>query len=321
MPLVWGQYASAGSLDAEAAQAWFSAGGHKRDSGLAYAGTAFAWGGGRLIDAWPRATDEGEYDRVRVSEVETLLIGGALDTSTPPQVATRELLPYLPNGHQVVLPGIGHTASFFAEQPEAGSRLINTFLDSGRIDGSLYEPQTLDFTPALSLTTMAKITAVTIVALAVLSLLSVFVMARQVHRRGPFGRKAGAALRSVYAVVLGLGGWCFAVLLVLTTSAAVPLTGQLVAVPSIGLAVGLGTYLAWVSRDANYAGLVVAVFASLIGSWLGFHATSGLPALVTTLVGAVTTTNFALITLDIVWDLRQLPSYRTAAQPLRSALD
>ncbi len=33
----------------------------------------------------------------------------ALDFATPPQVATKELLPYLPNGHQVVLPGLGHT--------------------------------------------------------------------------------------------------------------------------------------------------------------------------------------------------------------------
>ena len=33
----------------------------------------------------------------------------ALDFATPPQNATRELLPHLPNGHQVVLPDIGHS--------------------------------------------------------------------------------------------------------------------------------------------------------------------------------------------------------------------
>jgi hypothetical protein len=85
---------------------------------------------------------------VRTSEVETLLIGGALDFSTPPQVATKELLSYLPNGHEVVLPGLGHTGSFFAVQPAAGSRLINTFFARGRVDASLYKPQKVDFTPA-----------------------------------------------------------------------------------------------------------------------------------------------------------------------------
>ena len=51
--------------------------------------TTFAWGGGRLADAWPAAPDENEYSRVRTSKVETLLIGGALDFATPPQVATQ----------------------------------------------------------------------------------------------------------------------------------------------------------------------------------------------------------------------------------------
>jgi hypothetical protein len=62
----------------------------------------------------------------------------------------KELLPYLPNVQEVVLPGIGHTATFFAVQPEASSRLINTFFDSGKVDDSLYHPQTVDFTPACS---------------------------------------------------------------------------------------------------------------------------------------------------------------------------
>jgi pimeloyl-ACP methyl ester carboxylesterase len=43
--------------------------------------------------------------------VETLVINGELDFSTPPQVTTKELLPYLPNVQEVVLPGIGHTAT------------------------------------------------------------------------------------------------------------------------------------------------------------------------------------------------------------------
>ncbi len=147
---VWGEYTAVGRADAQVARDYFSSGGQERGSNLGEAATASFWGGGRLADAWPAAPGEGEYSHVRTSEVETLLIGGALDFSTPPQVATKELLPYLPNGHEVVLPGLGHTGSFFAEQPEAGNRLINTFFDSGRVDDSLYKPSRVDFTPSFS---------------------------------------------------------------------------------------------------------------------------------------------------------------------------
>ena len=121
MSFVWGQYASAARPDARAAKAYFASGTQNGGSALGYAATAFAWGGGRLADAWPAAPDENAYSRMRTSQVETLLIGGTLDFSTPPQNARKELLPYLPNGHQVVLPGFGHSGSFWSDQPEAGT--------------------------------------------------------------------------------------------------------------------------------------------------------------------------------------------------------
>ena len=191
--------------------------------------TAFIWGGGRLADAWPAAPDESEYSRVRTSNVETLLIGGALDFATPPQIATKELLPYLPNGHQVVLPGFGHTTTFWTEQPEAGSRLINTFLDSGEVDDSLYKPESVDFTPEVTQTALAKGIAGAMVGLALLTVLSLLWMARRVHKRGRFGRKASATLRSLYPIVLGLGGWFLGVLIVVTTMPGVPLDNELLA--------------------------------------------------------------------------------------------
>ena len=57
--------------------------------------------------------------------METLLISGALDSATPPQVATKELLPYLPNGHQVVLPAFGMISEIvpvFSGKPLFGYR-------------------------------------------------------------------------------------------------------------------------------------------------------------------------------------------------------
>ena len=56
-------------------------------------------------------------------------------------------------------------------------------------------------------------------------------------------------LRSVYPIVLGLGGWFLGVLIVITTLPGVPLDDELLAVLSVGVPVGLGIYWAWVHRD------------------------------------------------------------------------
>ena len=141
------------------------------------------------------------------SGVETLLISGALDTATPPQAATRELLPSLPNGHQVVLPGVGHIASFFTEQPEAGTWLINTFLASGRVDELHYRPQRVDLAPATTLPALAKRAAGTMAGLASLTVLVLVWMARRVRQRGRVGRgparRCGRCPRSCSAWAAG----------------------------------------------------------------------------------------------------------------------
>jgi pimeloyl-ACP methyl ester carboxylesterase len=306
MPFVWGQYAAAARVDAQAARDYFSSGGQGHSSNLGHAATAFAWGGGRLADGWPAAPDEGEYSRVRTSQVETLLIGGALDFSTPSQVATKELLPYLPNGHQVVLPGLGHTTSFWSEQPEAGTRLISTFFDSGKVDDSLYTPQSVDLTPGVTLTTLAKAIAGGMVGLALLTVLSLLWMPRRVHWAGRFGRKASATLRSLYPIVLGLGGWSAGALIVITTMPSVPLDDELLAALSVGAPIGLGLYFAWVNRDwsakTKTTGFAAAAAGALVGAWLGFNATEGLLAVLTTIAGAVVGGNLVLLALDIAWD-------------------
>lgn len=296
---VWGEMAAIGRADAAAAKRYFSSGEH-------HPGTDFIWGGGRLADAWPAAPGEDEYSRVRTSKVETLLISGSLDFATPPQVATKELLPSLPNGRQVVLPGFGHSTSVWSDQPEAGSRLINTFFDSGRVDDSLYEPQIVDFTPEVTQTALAKGIAGTMVGLALLAMLSLLLMARRVHKRGRIGRKTSAALRSVYPIVLGLGGWFVGVLGVVTTMPGVPLDDELLAALSVGVPIGLGVYFAWVNRDwssrTKTTGFAAAAGGALVGAWLGFNSTTGLLALITTIVGATVGANLTLILLDIAWD-------------------
>ena len=150
--------------------------------------------------------------------VPTLLIGGDLDFATPPQIATRELLPHLPNGHQVVLPGLGHTDDFWSDQPAASSsprQHLPRQRDGRRLPlparhGRLHPRRSRRRRSPRSSSPRWS-------AFGALAVLSLLWLARRVHKRGAIGRKAGATLRSVYVLVLGLGGWFLGALLVLTT--------------------------------------------------------------------------------------------------------
>jgi pimeloyl-ACP methyl ester carboxylesterase len=299
---VWGEYASTATLDAQAAKRYFSSGRQESRSNLGRAATTFGWGGGRLSDAWPASPDEHKYSRVRTSNVETLLVSGQLDITTPP-VATKKLLPYLPNGEEVVLPGFAHSLDFWTYQPEASTRLLNSFYESGRVDDSLYEPQRVDFTPEVTQTALAKGIAGTMVGLALLTVLSLLWMPLRVHNRGRFGRKASATLRSLYAIVLGLGGWFLGVLIAISTLPGFPIGSALLALLAVGLPVGLGIYWAWVHRDwpsrTKITGFAAAAGGALVGAWLGFHAAGDLLALVTAIAGAVAGANLTLILLDM----------------------
>ena len=303
---VWGEYASVGVSDAQASRDYFATGGREREVNLGRAATTFTWGDRQLADAWPAAPDADDYGQVRMSDVETLLIGGGLDLSTPPQVFMKELLPAMPNAKAVELPGFGHTATFWSQQQDAGTRLINTFLASGRVDDTLYQPQNVDFTPGLTLPTLAKTVAGVMVGLALLAMLSLLVMARRIRRHGCYGRKASATLRSVYTAVLGLGGWFLGVLIVLTTMPSVPLDSALLAGLSVGVPIGLGVYLAWVHGDwparTKITGLAAAGAGALVGASLGVNATTGVFAVFTAIVGTVVGANLALLALDITWD-------------------
>jgi pimeloyl-ACP methyl ester carboxylesterase len=302
---VWGDVAAIARSDATYARRFFAS--HRdRGSLIGSPGTDLIWAGGRLLDSWPANPDENKYIRVRDSKVETLLVGGALDFATPPQNATRQLLPHLPNGHQVLLAGLGHSDDFWAYQPDAGRRLLNTFFDTGRVDRSLFRTNRIDFTPAFSHGSIAKIIVAAMLAFAALTILSLLWLSLRVQRRAPLGRKASAGLRSAYVVLLGLGGWFIGALIVLTALPTVPLDDELLAAVSVGLPVGLGIYFAWVNRDwaasTKAIGLAAVVGAAILGGGLGFYAVDGLFAVITTIIGAVVGANLILLALDIAWD-------------------
>jgi pimeloyl-ACP methyl ester carboxylesterase len=319
---LWGDVASVARTDTAHARRFFAAGAD-RGSVIGAPGTDLIWVGGRLVGAWPTSPDDNEYTHVRDSNVETLLIGGNLDFATPPQWATRELLPHLPNGREVILEDLGHTDDFWTYEPAASKRLVNTFFDSGRVDTSLYTHNSVDFTPSVRPGAIAKIVLGAMLGLAALMVLSLLWMALRVRWRGPFGRKSSVVLRSLYPVVLGLGGWLLGALIVLTTMPGVPLDDELLAALSVGVPVGLGIYLAWVNRDwsaqTKATGFAAATAGALVGAWLGYHVTEGLIAVLTTIVGAALGGNLVLLVIDIGWD-RQARD-RFAATDVRETLE
>jgi pimeloyl-ACP methyl ester carboxylesterase len=322
---VWGDVAAVSGSDAAYARRFF-ANHADRGSVIGSPGTDFIWAGGRLLDSWSANPDEDEYTRIRDSHVETLLIGGALDFATPPQNATRELLPHLPNGHEVVLKNLGHSDDFWAYERAASNRLINTFLDSGRVDTSLYTRNRIDFTPSVGHGGIAKITLGAMLGLAALTVLSLLWMALRVRWRGAFGRKAGAALRSVYTLVLGLGGLFLGVLIVLTALPTVPVDDELAASLSVGVPIALAVYLAWVkpgwSARTKATGFAAAAGGALVGAWLGCNVTEaafGLLAPLLAVVGATVGGNLTTLALDIAWDLQARDRFADANA--REALD
>jgi pimeloyl-ACP methyl ester carboxylesterase len=318
MPFVWGEYADAGVLDAAAASNYFSA--HERnEDNLGWVASAFVWGGGQLGESWPSAPTDSEYNEMRDSEVETLVISGELDVSTPPQGATEELLPYLSNGHQIVFEGMGHTGSFFEVQPDASSRLIHTYFDTGEIDDSLYTPISVDFSPSMTLTGLGKVIFAIMVGTALIVVTVVAWMTQRVRRGETFSRPVSAVLRSVFLIVSGLGGWFVGVLIVLTFLPAVPIHSPFLAIPSIGLPVGISVYLAWANWNTSVrnriTGIAAVLVSALIGAWVGFLVTEGLFAVVTTIVGAGVATNLSLISYDI-WRERSVGTEIVSSHPL-----
>ncbi|HEV2785279.1 MAG TPA: alpha/beta fold hydrolase, partial [Solirubrobacteraceae bacterium] len=189
---VWGDVAAAARADAAAVRRYYAAGGD-RGSILGNAGTEFLFAGGDIVDTWPSNPDDDAYSRVRDSDTETLLIGGNLDGATPPANATRQLLGHLRNGRQVVLSELGHTIDFWSYQPAASTRLITRFLDSGRVDESLYRRRAIDFEPSGKHTSMAKLVAGVMIGLPLLAAIALFGVAARVRRRGRLARWAGAA--------------------------------------------------------------------------------------------------------------------------------
>jgi len=298
----WGEFASIGMADAQPVERYFGSGAD-RGSIIGNPLGEFLWGAGGMAHAWPANPGENQYTSVQNSSVPTLLIGGTLDFETPAQNATKELLPHLSNGHQVILSGLGHVDDFFSYEPSASTQLLTTFYATGQVDTSRYTPNVVSFTTSPTQAAIAKDLLGFMIGFALLAVIWLVVLAIRIRRRGGTGRKTGAWIRSAGPIVFGLGGWFLGALLVLRFWPSRPLDDQLLAVVSIAVPIWLGVYAGWVRTDTPKAmrakGIGAAGVGAVVGAALGFHVTSGLIALITTIIGAAVVSNLSLLVLDI----------------------
>ena len=137
---------------------------------------------------WPARPIPEDLRRVLTSRVETLLVSGNVDFSTPAQAATEELLPHLEKGEQVILSEFGHTNDVWGLQPEATERLLRSFYDTGVADDSLFSYQPMKFAVGLGLPEIVKAVVLAVVVVAVGLSFVVGLVARRWWRRPRGGR-------------------------------------------------------------------------------------------------------------------------------------
>jgi hypothetical protein len=142
----------------------------------------FAWSPLYFSD-WPATLIPAEYRQVQASDVETLLVSGSVDGTTPARYATEELLPSLSSGQQVILSEFGHVDDVWSLQPEATMHLLTTFYDTGVADDSLYTYQPMDFDVGLGFSAMAKLLLTAIVLLIVIVVALVWFIVHRIRRR------------------------------------------------------------------------------------------------------------------------------------------
>jgi len=128
---------------------------------------------------WPATLIPAEYRQVQTSDVETLLVSGSVDGTTPARYATEELLPYLGNGKQVILSEFGHVSDVWNLQPEATMHLLTTFYDTGVADDSLFTYQPMNFDVGMGFPAIAKLVLAAIVLLIALIWFTIYRIRRR----------------------------------------------------------------------------------------------------------------------------------------------
>ena len=142
-----------------------------------------------VSDAWQVETKDTMYNKSSYSDVQTLMLSGSIDFSTPAEFARDELLPYLKNGEQYILSEYGHAGDIMNRKHSAFVRAITSYYALGEADISAYQAQKIDFTPAISFPQLAKI-AIGCMAGTIVLITGIVILARYLIRRRKMKRKA-----------------------------------------------------------------------------------------------------------------------------------
>ena len=157
---------------------------------------------------------------------------------------------------------------------------------------------------------IAEIVLAVFLGFATITVLSLLWLAARIRRRATFGRKSSVATRSLLPIVLGFGGWCLGVLIVLVAFPTVPITDQVLAVVSIAPPVALAVYAGWFRPAAlGSAAAFATISSAALGAWLGYHVphAPGLGA-VTAIIAATLAANLGLIALDVATSPAAVPA-------------
>lgn len=177
--LIFGdQLSKAGTLDLEKYRELGNVG--LGDSIMGAPLTEWIW---PLVEEWQIELAPKHLREFQSSNVEMLLVNGAVDFSTPPSALT-QTKPYYSNAQFVLLPEFSHIADVMETfQPKAFERLVTSYYDTGVADSGLYTYQPLSFVPSTSLTVIAKLLVSAMIVVPALLVLGIVFVARRIRRR------------------------------------------------------------------------------------------------------------------------------------------
>jgi pimeloyl-ACP methyl ester carboxylesterase len=176
--VTWGDWMAKGSIDYDPSRDWLTDM-NQPDSIMGSPTSLLVGGAAQLNGGWPVAPMPEAFHSVQPSDVETLLINGSIDCSTPAQFATEELLPMLSNGKEIILSELGHFIDLWGSQPEVMDHLLATFFGTGEVDHSLFTYQPMVFDIKLGFPLLAKL----LVLIVVLLIVGLILLIRSIIRR------------------------------------------------------------------------------------------------------------------------------------------
>ena len=135
------------------------------------------------VDSWPMDPIEQEYRQLQYSDIDTLLISGNIDVSTPSVFAQEELLPYLNKGHHLILKEFGHVGDFYTLQPEAAKKLLSTYFNEGIIERDLFEYSTYSFETGMTFGRVMKYITIAFIVFPILISLLLLLAVKKIRKK------------------------------------------------------------------------------------------------------------------------------------------